>query len=420
MKKLLTILGSVGLVATTSAAVIACGNKTSQKTPDKKEEVKPTEEKKEEVKPTEEKKEEKEEDKNNEEKQKNEPKPINTENDKKNSEVIKAIVKEQEDAFATFHNRKDFLDQIKVFAKEKGIENLKLANGDENTTFVEGNNNPENKVKLRLGTYEFDVHLGSVLKDRVATKYYIENDNKKIIEDQDDKFSNLKNNEQNVQNVVITQIGYSLKKRYLDHDFGKTIQIYKMPENTKKVPKHLPLKIKSLENAFKNFKFEKVLNLDNWNVSNVINMESMFYEAEKFNQNISKWNTENVKIMTSLFIGAKNFNQPLNSWNVSNVSQMSEMFREAINFNQDLNDWDVSNVTDMESMFQDAKSFNGKIDKWNVEKVEKLGEMFLRATKFSQDLSKWKIKNNVAKKASSIFDHTYKFREQVLKAWEKN
>ncbi|WP_434343622.1 lipoprotein [Mycoplasma sp. 06067-C1-B144P-99-0482-3] len=84
MKKLLTILGSVGLVATTSAAVIACGNKTSQKTPDKKEEVKPTEENKEEkekTKPSEAPK--KEEDKNNEEKQKNEPKPINTENDKK-------------------------------------------------------------------------------------------------------------------------------------------------------------------------------------------------------------------------------------------------------------------------------------------------------------------------------------------------
>ncbi|CAE77608.1 lipoprotein [Mycoplasma mycoides] len=57
MKKLLTILGSVGLVATTSAAVIACGDKTSQKTPD----TKPTEETK---------KETKKEDKNNEENQK--------------------------------------------------------------------------------------------------------------------------------------------------------------------------------------------------------------------------------------------------------------------------------------------------------------------------------------------------------------
>ncbi|QVK06827.1 lipoprotein [Mycoplasma mycoides] len=48
MKKLLTILGSVGLVATTSAAVIACGDKNQQKAPDKKEETKPADEKKEE------------------------------------------------------------------------------------------------------------------------------------------------------------------------------------------------------------------------------------------------------------------------------------------------------------------------------------------------------------------------------------
>ncbi|QVK05999.1 lipoprotein [Mycoplasma mycoides] len=48
MKKLLTILGSVGLVATTSAAVIACGDKSQQKAPDKQEETKPADEKKEE------------------------------------------------------------------------------------------------------------------------------------------------------------------------------------------------------------------------------------------------------------------------------------------------------------------------------------------------------------------------------------
>ncbi|QVJ95489.1 lipoprotein [Mycoplasma mycoides] len=65
MKKLLTILGSVGLVATTSAAVIACGDKTPQKTPDKKEEKsadskKEEKEEKEEAKKEEEKSKEKE------------------------------------------------------------------------------------------------------------------------------------------------------------------------------------------------------------------------------------------------------------------------------------------------------------------------------------------------------------------------
>ncbi|UZK64300.1 lipoprotein [Mycoplasma mycoides subsp. capri] len=53
MKKLLTILGSVGLVVTTSAAVIACGDKTPQKAPDTKSDEKP---RKDEEKPAEESK----------------------------------------------------------------------------------------------------------------------------------------------------------------------------------------------------------------------------------------------------------------------------------------------------------------------------------------------------------------------------
>ncbi len=42
-----------------------------------------------------------------------------------------------------------------------------------------------------------------------------------------------------------------------------------MPKNTVEVPKHLPLKIKSLKNAFLYLNSDKVLNLDNWDVSNV-------------------------------------------------------------------------------------------------------------------------------------------------------
>ncbi|MBT1367943.1 BspA family leucine-rich repeat surface protein [Mycoplasma bovis] len=332
--------------------------------------------------------------------------------DKKNVEKVEKIIKEQKDAFGSFHTRKDFLDQISVFAKEKGIENLKLADGNEDKTFKVGENDPENKVKLRLGTYEFEVQLGKVLKDRVATKYYIENDKEKIIEDTDGKFSNLENNE---QNVVITQIGYSLKsKEYSTNE--KVIEIDNMPKNTKRVPKHLPLKIKSLKHAFKDFKFEEVSNLDKWNVSNVELMNLMFYDAEKFNQDISSWDTKNVRNMLYLFYGAKNFNKPLNSWNVSNVRQMSGMFYDAISFNQNLNDWNVSNVIDMEEMFQGAISFNGKIDDWNVNNVERLSNMFLYAHAFSHNLSKWKI-NKEALNSTNIFNHNYIHKNEVYKSW---
>ncbi len=198
--------------------------------------------------------------------------------DKNNVEVIKTIVKNQEDAFAMFHTRKDFLDQISIFAKEKGIENLELADGNQEKTFKAGKDDPENKVKLRLGTHEFEVQLGNVLKDRVATKYYIENNKEMIITVQDGKFSSLNNNN---NNVVITQIGYSLYDK-------NEIRIDNMPKNTIKVPEHLPLKINSLREAFLNLKLKEVLNLDKWDVSNVTNMHSMFFGAKEFNQNISK------------------------------------------------------------------------------------------------------------------------------------
>ncbi len=336
--------------------------------------------------------------------------------DKNNIEKVKKIIEEQKDAFGSFHTRKDFLDQINVFAKEEGIKNLELAHGNKDTTFEVGNNKPENNVKLRLGIHEFEVQLGKVLKDRVATKYYIENNKGNIITVPDGKFSNLQDNE---QNVIITQIGYSLKsKEYSNNE--KVIEIDNMPKNTKEVPKHLPLKISSLKFAFKDFKFEKVLNLDKWDVSNVELMNQMFYDAKEFNQDISKWNTKNVKNMLSLFAGAEKFNQPLNSWNVSNVSQMSEMFHDAKKFNQDLDKWDVSNVVDMESMFKGANSFNGKIENWNVQKVGNIAELFLYAYAFSKDLSKWRIKKDVVAKPSNIFEPNYKYKQIVLNAWNKN
>ena len=44
----------------------------------------------------------------------------------------------------------------------------------------------------------------------------------------------------------------------------------------------------------------------------------------------------------------------IENWDVSNVTNMSSMFASAISFNQPLNNWNVSNVTDMDDMFKAA------------------------------------------------------------------
>ena len=78
--------------------------------------------------------------------------------------------------------------------------------------------------------------------------------------------------------------------------------------------------------------------ISNWDVSNVTNMEAMFYRAESFNQTLNKWNVSSVTSMWRMFHNAHSFNQPLNKWNVSNVNvvDMNNVFEEAISFNQPL------------------------------------------------------------------------------------
>ena len=104
----------------------------------------------------------------------------------------------------------------------------------------------------------------------------------------------------------------------------------------------------------------------NWiDVSNVINMDSMF-QFSNFNGDISQWNVSNTITMFDMFHSSK-FNGDISQWNVSNVTNMWNMFRDS-KFNSDISQWNVSNVTNMLSMFQ-GSVFNSDISQWNVGKV---------------------------------------------------
>src|SRR5690606_19460469 len=129
--------------------------------------------------------------------------------------------------------------------------------------------------------------------------------------------------------------------------------------------------------------------LDNWDVSNVTTMHSMFYGASSFNQLLDNWNVSNVTTMNSMFYGASSLNQSFESWDVSNVENMNSMFNQASSFNQPLNDWDVSNVTSMSAMFENNSSFNWDLSNWDVSNVTRFNSMFNNANAFNQDLSNW-------------------------------
>lgn len=103
------------------------------------------------------------------------------------------------------------------------------------------------------------------------------------------------------------------------------------------------------------------------------------------NYDISQWDVSNVTNMDGMFWGS-DFNGDISQWDVSSVENMRNMFREA-KFTGDISQWDVSKVRDMRYMFCKSE-FHGDISQWNVSHMAKMEDMF-EDSKFTGDIPKW-------------------------------
>ena len=131
--------------------------------------------------------------------------------------------------------------------------------------------------------------------------------------------------------------------------------------------------------------------VEEWDVSWITDMSYAFCDNKTFNKNINNWDVSSVYTMDSMFKNSE-FNKQLNNWNVSNVVNMEYMFAFATCFNQPLEKWDVSSVKDMDSMFKNAESFNQPLEKWDVSSVKDMNSMFKNAESFNQPLEKWDVR----------------------------
>ena len=110
---------------------------------------------------------------------------------------------------------------------------------------------------------------------------------------------------------------------------------------------------------FYNCKKLTSLDLSNWKIKNVTNMNSMFYNCSSLiNLDLSNFNTSNVTNMSSMFSGCSSLTSlDLSNFNTSNVTNISAMFSGCSSLiNLDLSNFNTSNVTDMSSMFASCRS----------------------------------------------------------------
>ena len=72
----------------------------------------------------------------------------------------------------------------------------------------------------------------------------------------------------------------------------------------------------------------------------------------------------------SMLFRYSDYNFDVSDWDVSNVTDMNNMFYCCNNFNCDLSNWDMSNTLRINEMFYGCKNFEGKgLENWKLEKT---------------------------------------------------
>lgn len=151
--------------------------------------------------------------------------------------------------------------------------------------------------------------------------------------------------------------------------------------------------------------------MDEWDLSNVTNLSSMFemYVTSgsngigNFDQNIGAWDVSKVTSFAGIFRFSAKFDNggsdSIGNWNVSSATDMNAMFSRTNVFNRSLSNWErstpgntstLSKVINMLNMFNAAHIFNQPIGNWNVSNVTNMQFMFYQSI-FNQDIGSWNI-----------------------------
>ena len=129
-------------------------------------------------------------------------------------------------------------------------------------------------------------------------------------------------------------------------------------------------------------------------VSQVTDMEYMFYGALKARPDVSSWDVSSVTDMSYMFSDMQGATLDVSDWDTSRVTNMRGMFNFSILSSVDVSGWDTSQVTNMRSMFADSDISGLDVSSWDVFLVTDMSYMFQLAG-FVPDVSSWQFHSSV-------------------------
>lgn len=136
---------------------------------------------------------------------------------------------------------------------------------------------------------------------------------------------------------------------------------------------------------------------EDFDTSNVTNMNGLFRQLNNANPNVANWDTSNVTDMRYMFYYARNARPDVAKWNVSKVTNMESMFYYAQKSCPMVRDWDVSKVVKMKWMFFYVRGCTDVLDasNWNLESAVDINQMFAYSSG-EPKITNWKnLKNDI-------------------------
>ena len=163
--------------------------------------------------------------------------------------------------------------------------------------------------------------------------------------------------------------------------------------------------IKDMTYMFRNSKFLE-LDVSSFNTENVNSLNATFYDCSLIKLDLNNWDISNVIDIEFMFGGCKSLNNlNISNFDTSKVTNMWQTFNGCSSLtNLDLSHFDTSNVTNMRAMFAGCSSLTTlNVSNFNIKEVTELREMFKGCSSLTRlDLSSFNT--NKATDLSSMFN----------------